>query len=183
MVPDVLEACPKPPCFNSGSPGKTRLQAATLRLGPPDLFMTRRPAPRPMPTLERTTPDQIDLRLELSPNAEAPSRAREALSALEPELTLDEMISLGLAVSELVTNGVRHSGAAPGARIGLRVALTPDLARVEVTDPGRGFDPEVRAGAEDDLGGWGLFLVDQLARRWWVEGGSSTRVICELARA
>lgn len=145
--------------------------------------MTRRPVPPTMPTLERATSDQIALRLDLPPDAQAPARAREALSALEPELTLDEMISLGLVVSELVTNGVRHSAAAPGGRIGLRVELTPDRARVEVTDPGHGFDPDVRPGTADDVGGWGLYLVDQLARRWWVEGGATTRVICELARA
>lgn len=136
-----------------------------------------------MPTLERTKPDEIDLRLDLPPAADAPARARDALRALEPELSLDEMTSLGLAVSELVTNSVRHSGAAVSAEIGLRVLLTPHAARVEVTDPGGGFEPDVRARSRDELGGWGLYLVDQLARRWWIEGGATTRVVCELARA
>lgn len=135
-----------------------------------------------MPRRARTEPDEIDLRLDLAAGADAPSRARAALRTLQSELSRDEMTSLGLAVSELVTNSVRHSGAAATAAISLRVVLTPEAARVEVTDPGEGFEPERHGASADERGGWGLYLVDQLAHRWWVESGATTRVICEFAR-
>ncbi len=43
-----------------------------------------------------------------------------------------------------------------------------DVVRVEVIDEGRGFRPSVREPRADAEGGWGLYLVDQLADRWGV---------------
>jgi anti-sigma regulatory factor (Ser/Thr protein kinase) len=48
--------------------------------------------------------------------------------------------------------------------------------RVEVTDPGPGFEPHADLPARDETGGWGLFLTERLADRWGVEreGGLTT---------
>ena len=59
----------------------------------------------------------------------------------------------------------------------------------EVTDEGPGFDPEAAVEAEQPEVhapgiGWGLFLVQRLARNWGVkEDGGSKRVWFELGRA
>ena len=82
-------------------------------------------------------------------------------------------------VSEIVTNAVRHGR--PGGEI--LVAATPkdEYLCVQVTDDGPGFVPRPGAMASDEHGGFGLFIVEQLTRRWGVtrEGGR-TRVWCEL---
>jgi anti-sigma regulatory factor (Ser/Thr protein kinase) len=70
-----------------------------------------------------------------------------------------------LLTSEVVTNSVRHGGLSEDARIVLAARLGPDFVRVEVRDPGPGFDPDVRHGAT----GYGLRMVDMLASRWGVD--------------
>ena len=67
-------------------------------------------------------------------------------------------------MTEVVTNAVRH-GAARGA---LLVAATPksSFLCVRVTDEGLGLVPTPGAMASDAHGGFGLFMVEQLARRW-----------------
>jgi anti-sigma regulatory factor (Ser/Thr protein kinase) len=85
-------------------------------------------------------------------------------------------------VSELVTNSVRHSSADPRRSVGLEVAVTPSKLRVEVSDGGRGFEPRRRDGDRSRPGGWGLYLVEQIADRWGVVLGSLTRVWFEIDR-
>jgi anti-sigma regulatory factor (Ser/Thr protein kinase) len=71
---------------------------------------------------------------------------------------------LALVMTEVVTNAVRHG--APGCA--LRLAATPkaDFLCVQVTDEGPGLVPRPRAMATDENGGFGLFIVEQLTRRW-----------------
>jgi anti-sigma regulatory factor (Ser/Thr protein kinase) len=55
---------------------------------------------------------------------------------------------------------------------------------VEVTDRGKGFDPElVPPPRRSGIGGWGLYLVDRLADRWGVDGDRATRVWFEIDNA
>lgn len=70
-----------------------------------------------------------------------------------------------LVLTEVVTNAIRH-GTPSGGEI--RIALTPkdDHMCVQVTDAGRGFVPHPGAMEADGEGGFGLFLVEQLTRRW-----------------
>lgn len=107
----------------------------------------------------------------------APSAARRLLitEGLDPDL--DHTVCL--LTSELVTNAVRHSGSGSDDRIVLAARLTPDHARVEIRDPGEGFDPDVRHGAD----GFGLRMLDMLAARWGVDAGDhGTRVWFEIDR-
>jgi len=71
---------------------------------------------------------------------------------------------LELVMAELVTNAVRHGGAGGP----LRLAATPEaeFLCVQVTDDGPGFVPRPGAMASDEHGGYGLFLVERLTRRW-----------------
>lgn len=117
--------------------------------------------------------------VELDPGAAAASEARTALAALEGMVNADALDDIRLLVSELVTNSVRHSGA-PGARVLLDVVGGPDTVRVEVSDGGRGFEPQARSKAQDEVGGWGLHLVESIATRWGVQTGRRTRVWFEI---
>jgi len=54
--------------------------------------------------------------------------------------------------------------------------------RVAVQDHGDGFSPAPRNGRPDEPGGFGLYLVGQLADRWGVEIDGGTTVWFVLQR-
>jgi anti-sigma regulatory factor (Ser/Thr protein kinase) len=117
----------------------------------------------------------IDLHLESSPSA--PARARGALEEFAPSVPPERLRDVRLLVSELVTNAVRHAG---GDVVRLVVRLTGRVLRVEVHDPGSGF--ELRDAPTDPFraSGWGLVLVAELADRWGVDHDPRTRVWFEI---
>lgn len=88
----------------------------------------------------------------------------------------------GLLVSELVTNSVVHGRASDTDRVSVRFGVGRERLRIEVSDPGPGFDPERPARDADGPGGYGLLLITQLAEAWGVLGGEETRVWFELRR-
>jgi anti-sigma regulatory factor (Ser/Thr protein kinase) len=94
------------------------------------------------------------------------AHARERVIELaEPFVGEERLPSLRLVMSEVLTNAVRHG--APGED--MLVAVTPkdEFLCVQVTDAGDGFAPRPRASAPDDEdGGFGLFLIERLTRRW-----------------
>ena len=110
----------------------------------------------------------------------AVSEARRwASSVTAGMLGADAAESLRLVVSELVTNALRHGAA--GERIDLTVTAKQDFLCVQVTDDGPGLAPRPRALETDDDGGFGLFFVEQLTRRWGVtRENRRTRVWFEL---
>jgi anti-sigma regulatory factor (Ser/Thr protein kinase) len=93
------------------------------------------------------------------------SEARAWLSAVAAPL-MDEgrHASLVLVVTEIVTNAIRHGR--PGGEILLAATPKPEFLCVQVTDEGAGFAPTPGAMASDENGGYGLFLVERLTRRW-----------------
>jgi anti-sigma regulatory factor (Ser/Thr protein kinase) len=115
--------------------------------------------------------------VELDSTPAAPARARSALDQLASSVSKDRLRDVRLLVSELVTNAVRH---AEGEAVRLVVALTSGTLRVEVHDPGNGF--EVRDAPTDPLraSGWGLVLVAELSDRWGVDHDPRTRVWFEM---
>jgi signal transduction histidine kinase len=119
--------------------------------------------------------------MRLRSGPEAAAEAREAITTLRADLDPPLMETLRLLVTELVTNSVRHTDA---PRITLRVAIGKSAVLTEVTDEGPGFDPETLDEAGSDTRGWGLFLVQRLAKSWGVkDDGASKRVWFELRRA
>jgi anti-sigma regulatory factor (Ser/Thr protein kinase) len=108
--------------------------------------------------------------------------ARQQLAGLEREVAREVLDNLRLMVSELVTNSIRHAGLAEGTRIELRVQVGRGRIRVEVSDPGPGFEPHLVTPSMYQTSGWGLYLVDQLSDRWGVIRGVSTKVWFELDR-
>jgi anti-sigma regulatory factor (Ser/Thr protein kinase) len=122
------------------------------------------------------------LRIAIAGGSRAPERARSwiesAASWLPPELES----TLLLLVCELVNNAVRHGGAAEEEVIELELsALDDGQVRVQVSDPGVGFEHAPRDQPLDEEGGWGLVLIESMAERWGVEHDGRTRVWFELA--
>jgi anti-sigma regulatory factor (Ser/Thr protein kinase) len=121
--------------------------------------------------------------IELDATPDAVPLARQALADVEPALPPELVRDLHLLTSELVTNSVRHGSLGPEARVLVTVRLTSEVVRVEVSDPGPGFEPP---GASTPTlyqqSGWGLYLVDQLATRWGVDRARRTSVWFEIAR-
>ena len=118
------------------------------------------------------------LKLRLAGGRGAPARARRALAGLNGSLAgLAEPVRL--LVSELVTNSVLHARAGPEVPIELELTASPERVRVEVCDPGPGFQPRT-AGPEPN--GFGLMLVECLADRWGVDPGGRSRVWFEIDR-
>jgi anti-sigma regulatory factor (Ser/Thr protein kinase) len=119
------------------------------------------------------------LELRLRPDANSPAEARRSLEALRPglnDLLVDDAV---LLVSEVVSNSVRHGCLDDTDAIEVRVRRSRSKLRVDVMDPGPGFDPR-RVGNSQPDGGWGLKLLDRLATRWGVEREDGTRVWFEL---
>jgi anti-sigma regulatory factor (Ser/Thr protein kinase) len=119
-------------------------------------------------------------RVSLVPDDSAPTRARRALTEFAGELDPEVRERTALVVSELVTNSYKHAGLGESQRIDVEVSVRSEFVRMEVTDPGSGFDiVALRPGTLDGSGGWGLWLIDQMADRWGVDFSHSTCVWCE----
>lgn len=132
------------------------------------------------PTSERTRGEAVlERRLDAEPDAAG--HARRALEPLGSYVDPDTLDDARLLTSELVTNAVRHGPPAAGAAVGLRVFVRTDAVRIEVVDVGGGFVPPMPSGPEE-VGGWGLVLVDRVAARWGVSDGGPTTVWFELDR-
>jgi anti-sigma regulatory factor (Ser/Thr protein kinase) len=120
-----------------------------------------------------------DLSVRFDRGPTAASAARTALLALDERVDGKTLDDIRLLVSELVTNAIRHAEAEGGA-VELNVTIEGDRVRVEVSDPGRGFEPQPRDDEMSRPGGWGLYLVDRIADRWGVVRNRMNRVWFEL---
>lgn len=122
------------------------------------------------------------LELDLRCNVSAPARARDALARLDGLgwLLGDAM----LIASELVTNAVRHSSCTDTQLIQMRVRRERGHLVISVRDPG-GSGNSARAALPADIaaGGVGLWVVEQLSRRWGAERNDGYRVWAELPLA
>src|SRR3954452_16928384 len=74
-----------------------------------------------------------------------------------------------LVMSELVSNSVRHSGAAAGTGVVIGVRLTAGGFWFEVVDSGRDGTVVRDAADPEGEGGFGLLIVDALSERWGIE--------------
>ena len=102
----------------------------------------------------------------------APASVREARSMVRRELSLwgaDDLVDdCVLIISELVTNAVRHGGAA----CALRICGGESFVYGELFDPGAGA-PRICERDMNATGGRGLQIVDSLAGDWGVTRPSS----------
>src|SRR5829696_6800152 len=121
---------------------------------------------------------ELSVRFGRGPTAAA--AARNALLALEQRLDAQVLEDIRLLVSELVTNAVRHADTPGAGEVGLDVTIRAGRVRVEVADPGLGFEPSPRDDEMSRPGGWGLYLVDRIADRWGVVRNRMNRVWFEI---
>jgi anti-sigma regulatory factor (Ser/Thr protein kinase) len=126
--------------------------------------------------------EQPVLKLALPPSREAPSLARAAIAGFSEDLEMDAatVATLTLLVSEVVTNAVIHPTLESPADIQLAARITSGMIRVEVTDEGSGFTPKPRDPSQSDRG-YGLYLLEQQASDWGVQGQTGNTVWFELA--
>jgi anti-sigma regulatory factor (Ser/Thr protein kinase) len=106
------------------------------------------------------------------------AEARRALDRLAGAIDDERLADARLLVSELVANAIEH--VREEGEIELRVALHDDALRVEVIDPGPGFEPAPRRADDPEDSGWGLHFLAQLADRWAVDREGGARVWFEL---
>ena len=126
-----------------------------------------------------TTIPLFDVRLPPRDDAAARARgAREAVRDRVPRATFDDA---KLMLSEIVTNSLRHAGLRPDQFIRVWAVKRGNRIRVEVADPGRGFEPMRRAASDADDAGWGLYIVEQLASDWGMSTDGDTSVWFEVA--
>ncbi|MCX4749961.1 SpoIIE family protein phosphatase [Kitasatospora sp. NBC_01287] len=76
-----------------------------------------------------------------------------------------------LLTSELITNALVHAGAPTQLRLFRNQALTVEVADVD------GHAPTLRRALEDDEGGRGMHLVNELAHRWGSRGTPLGKVV------
>ncbi len=107
---------------------------------------------------------------------------RAVLARLDGRLTERLAIDVGLIVSELVTNSVRHAGAGPQAMIRIELVVG-EVLRVVVIDDGSSLMPRIAESGQEVPGGMGLVLVDRVSLGWGVlrDADGCTSVWCELA--
>jgi anti-sigma regulatory factor (Ser/Thr protein kinase) len=112
--------------------------------------------------------------------ASVPEARRLACDLAARYLDAAQFKSFELVVSEVVSNAIRHGGELTEP---IRLAVTPKEGYicVQVTDSGPGLVPKPGALEADADGGFGLFIVEQLTRRWGVtREDNRTRVWFEL---
>jgi anti-sigma regulatory factor (Ser/Thr protein kinase) len=116
---------------------------------------------------------------------EAPGAARDFVCSVADEAYADTDLndSLRLLVSEVVTNSIRHGTSGTAGCVEVILYAGPERLRLEIVDDGPGFLPDPTPGPVDEPGGWGLFLVDNLADDWGVDAADGTRVWLEMSPA
>ena len=120
--------------------------------------------------------------VDLTRDPDSAAEARRALGEVSDHLTPRRLEDAQLLVSELVTNAIRHAGLEHDDVIRLVVVTGEHALRIEVCDPGPGFEVTEPAPDPARPSGWGLYLVRELSDRWGVERNSETRVWFELDR-
>src|SRR3954454_5040029 len=117
-----------------------------------------------------------DVLLALPPDPRAARQARRALAEARIPEELEHTV--GLLVTELIANSLRHAGLEEDQRIMVAARFVADLVRVEVHDPGAGFDPDTGLSGR----GYGLRMVDKLASRLGVDVHEFTRELFDVHR-
>jgi anti-sigma regulatory factor (Ser/Thr protein kinase) len=93
-----------------------------------------------------------------------PEARRLACEFASDRMARAQSEQLGLAVTELVSNAVRHSRSSEDIR--LILTAKDGYMCVRVIDGGDGLAPMPGAMSTEPGAGFGLFLVEQLTRRW-----------------
>jgi anti-sigma regulatory factor (Ser/Thr protein kinase) len=104
------------------------------------------------------------------------AQARLFLDQIRSELDAEVFENARLLTSELVANAIEHVD--EDGDLEVRVALGEGVLRIEVLDPGPGFEPQPRPQGSDR--GWGLRFTERLSSRWAADFDERARVWFEL---
>jgi serine/threonine-protein kinase RsbW len=120
------------------------------------------------------------VRLRVPARAEYIALARLALSGLADIVALpDELLAdLKLALTEAVSNSVRHAYADGSGFVSIAYELSGDALAVEVVDDGKGFDPErppALEGEELTEGGLGIAIIRTIADEFELQSSPGAR--------
>jgi anti-sigma regulatory factor (Ser/Thr protein kinase) len=110
--------------------------------------------------------------LALAPDPFAPSKARQLLAeALQDQSGLESLARAQLALSEIVTNAIRHGGTS-GEQVPIQLFIerTEDRVTVRVIQPGPIPErPSIVSVPEGwSTHGYGLGIIDAVADRWGI---------------
>jgi len=134
--------------------------------------------------MEDKTLAEHEIEVVAGPEAAAVARARVArLGVLQLQRRMPDV---QLAVSEIVTNAVRHGGLREGVdAVRITVGTGEDSVTITVEQPTKAEGVEIGEPRlqEDDPGGFGLHLVDQVADSWGHDAGPPGRVWLTFARS
>jgi serine/threonine-protein kinase RsbW len=121
----------------------------------------------------------ITLRIPAKP--EYITLCRLALTGLAQlrEIADDTMADLKLALTEAVSNSVRHAyGPGGGGHVDVRYELASDRLGIEVVDDGEGFDPDEAPsfdGGELSEGGLGIAIIRSIADEFEIDSAPGRR--------
>ncbi len=117
------------------------------------------------------------IEVDIAADANAPGLARRSLEPVFLRTSKAAAQDLELLVSELVTNAVRHADVSRTSTVRLLVLVEAGWIRVEVTDSGVGFEPDLPGWDPSRDHGWGLPMVDAIAPRWGVQRRSGETLV------
>lgn len=108
------------------------------------------------------------IRLRIPAKAEYIALARLTLTGLAEltEMADATLADLKLALTEAVSNSIRHAYGASGGHVEIAYELTGSELRIEVVDDGAGFDPArppALEGEELTEGGLGIAIIRTIA--------------------
>jgi anti-sigma regulatory factor (Ser/Thr protein kinase) len=119
--------------------------------------------------------------LTLAAALDAPAAAKAAMTAwMAGHVGEATLADAQLLVVELVANSVRHADAPGDPVVSVRAGIRGDALRLEVVDRGTSGSIARRAPDMQDGGGFGLNLVESLARRWGIDRVAGTRVWADI---
>lgn len=120
------------------------------------------------------------IRLRIPAKAEYIALARLTLTGLA-ELTgmaEETLADLKLALTEAVSNSIRHAYDASGGQVEIAYELTGSELRIEVVDDGAGFDPvrpPALEGEELTEGGLGIAIIRTIADELEIDSEPGSR--------
>lgn len=123
------------------------------------------------------TGTQIRLVRRSEPDSVTAFRHHAAAFAAEQGASAEQTMNVALAVSEAVTNAVKHARTGCEAKVELVAAVQDDWLEIRVSDQGKGF-----GGAPSDGLGLGLAIIARFCDDLQiVQEGSGTQVLMRFA--
>jgi anti-sigma regulatory factor (Ser/Thr protein kinase) len=120
-------------------------------------------------------------RIRVRGGPDAPARVRRALERELGDLDSQVLFAINLLASEIITNSVMHAGVGADGWVSASVVRTSSHIRIEIRDSGPPGEPSLRTPDRTKGGGFGLFLVDEIAANWGADRSDDPCVWFELA--